>query len=132
MNCEPFDEALQRLDEKLRRFPFRRDEHKLYIAHSSRAEQLLDLDRRELDFLDDVCRKWAENTGESLLDEASSHLLYARFQHAHRFGHWLYGKVAFPQKSTAEILVFFLVDHWRCYGRAVWISQMMEFCRRRS
>jgi hypothetical protein len=128
-NFEPSDEALQRLDAQLPLFPFHRDEHRLYIARPNQAVLLLDLEQQEMAALDNICRKWAASTGLSQLNEANLHLLYARFQQAHVFAHWIYGKVAFPQKTTAEILVFFLVDHWHFYGRAVWISQMIAFSK---
>lgn len=128
---EPFDEALNRLDGQLQLFPFHhRNGHRAYIARSNQASQLLDLELQAMAVLDDACTKWAAGKELPDLREADLHLLYARFEQALVCAKWLHGKAAFPQKTTAEILAFFLIDHWRVYGRAVWGAQMNDFVRR--
>lgn len=129
MNFEPIDEALQRLDAQLQLFPFRRGEHRSYIADSSRAARLLDREPQELVVLDDACRKWAAGIAWPDLHVEVLHLLLARFQQAHVFGHWISKRASFPNKSAPEILEIFLVDHWYCYGRPIWVSQISAFLK---
>jgi hypothetical protein len=131
MNPTPIDEALNRLDGQLPLFLIRRDWHRSYIADPSRAARLLDREPQELAVLDDACRRWAAGNEWPDLDEEVRHLLYARFEQAHVFGHWICERASFPNKSAAEVLAIFLVDHWIFYGRSIWAAQIGAYANRR-